>query len=67
MANPNRTVKIQAPTKPVLVSLCIANCQGKIIHTFNGLLGADLDQLCATESYTADVREDIVSDNQADR
>jgi len=37
-----------------------------MIHTFNGLLGADLDQLCATESDTADVREDIVGDDQAD-
>ena len=38
-----------------------------MIRTFDGLLGADLDQLCATESDTADVREDIVGDNQADR
>jgi hypothetical protein len=38
-----------------------------MIHTFNGLLGADLDQLRATESDTADVREDIIGDNQADR
>ena len=38
-----------------------------VIRTFDGLLGADLDQLCATESDTADVREDIVGDNQADR
>ena len=37
-----------------------------MIHTFNGLLGADLDQLCATKSDTADVREDIVGDDQAD-
>jgi hypothetical protein len=38
-----------------------------LLHTFNGFLGADLDQLCATESDTADVREDIVGDDQADR
>ena len=36
------------------------------IHTFNGLLGADLDQLRTAESDTADVREDIVGDDQAD-
>jgi hypothetical protein len=38
----------------------------RIIQTFNGLLRADLDQLCATKSDTADVGEDIVGDDQAD-
>ena len=38
-----------------------------MIRTFNSLLGADLDQLCAAESDTADVRKDIVGDDQADR
>ena len=38
-----------------------------MVHTFNSLLGADLDQLCASKSDTADVREDIVRDDQADR
>ena len=36
-------------------------------QTFNGLLGADLDQLCATKGDTADVRKDIVGNDQADR
>lgn len=67
MAKPNRTVKIQAPTKPVLVSFEKCKPSGKwTIRTFNGLLGADLDQLCTTESDTTDVCEDIVGDDQAD-
>ena len=36
-------------------------------HTFDGLLGADLDQLCVSKSDTADVCEDIVGNDQADR
>jgi hypothetical protein len=37
-----------------------------MIHTFNSLLGADLDQLCATKSDTADVCKDVIGDDQAD-
>jgi hypothetical protein len=37
-----------------------------MVHTFDGLLRADLDQLSAAECNTADVREDVVGDNKAD-
>jgi hypothetical protein len=37
-----------------------------MMHTFDGLLRADLDQLSAAECDTANVCEDVVGDDQAD-
>jgi hypothetical protein len=37
-----------------------------MIHTFDSLLRADLDQLSAAECNTANVCEDVVGDDQAD-
>ena len=68
MPKPKRTVKIHAPTKPgdeVSIIGSSTICASRL-HTFNGLLWADLDELCATEGDTADVGEDVVRDHQTD-
>jgi hypothetical protein len=66
MANPNKTVKIHAPTKPAEVSLASRFKNVAVSLTLDGLLRADLNKLRATESDTADVCEDVVGDDETD-
>jgi hypothetical protein len=64
---PKRTVKTQAPTKPV--EFCQQTYDSEIEkggHAFDGLLGTQFDQLCAADCDPDDVGEDVVGDYQAD-
>lgn len=67
MAKPNRTVKTHAPTKPANVSHDSTKNGSGPMDTFDCLLRANFDKLRTAESDTADVGEDIVGNDKADR